>query len=249
MSILTITLTSSKSVSMTMPKNVQFRSVDAVLTAYRNSEVPTWSIWAGKQFLFKYVGESIDEGAALMEQVLENLSQSRAIYTLKVHEEVPGGRLTDKTDYDGSFNFLLKEDERTPAVLGGGSDVLIRELLESNRALSMQVQELKQRIDEEPGGEENTGINGMLAGLIADPQALVGLIGVIKEMFSGNSNQPPRHLGAVPALDLEAIGKCVEDIEQVEPNARQFIFKLGEMARTNPKKCKGLFATLRMFIK
>lgn len=97
-----------------MAISIQFIGVENVLNAFNSRGAEFWSLWQGKQFLFKGVG------ADDLQTVLDSLVNSGtvAIYTLKVYDDVNDlSELKSKTECDGSFNFRINEIENKPVAL------------------------------------------------------------------------------------------------------------------------------------
>ncbi len=94
----------------TPSKAVQFRDVESVVTMYKSMDIPAFGIKQNTALNFKYQGNNIEEGAALLSGFLSMLqdSESAAIYTLALFEE-PGPRITEKTPVDLSWNFRLRD--------------------------------------------------------------------------------------------------------------------------------------------
>jgi hypothetical protein len=83
---------------MSTGKSVQFHTLENVLNAYQLRDVPAFAIYQGTQLMVKYEGTDIDEGSALLEQFLQMLQNSAAIYSLCVYEEF-SGKINNKTAY------------------------------------------------------------------------------------------------------------------------------------------------------
>src|SRR4029077_12155374 len=98
----------------TVGKSVQFRGIDTAVDAYKNQDVPKWGLFQGTQFLSKYEGSNIQEGAELLEAFLRALDLRTAdncTYTLCVYDGLPDGeKIRSNTKYDGSFNFRLVDN-------------------------------------------------------------------------------------------------------------------------------------------
>lgn len=107
---------------MALGRNVQFRSAENVLAAYRANNVPAFAVSAGSQLLTSYSGTDMDEGSQLLEKFLDLLedSQSAATYSVRVYKGLKKGEdISNKTPYHGSFNFNLT-DQITGSMAGFG---------------------------------------------------------------------------------------------------------------------------------
>ena len=92
--------------------NCLFRGKEAVLRAYRFNGVPAWGLFVGKDPMFSYKGDSIDEGEQKLEQIIDDLVEymSMGTYQLRIYEEVGKG-ISNRTEYNYSFRFQLLDDE------------------------------------------------------------------------------------------------------------------------------------------
>jgi hypothetical protein len=147
--------------------SVQFKGLDSVMQAFENRGLQHWSIWQGKQFLFPHVGESMETAAAALQDTLELLAESsNAIYTLKVYEEVPGGKIKSNTPDDGSFNFKLNDDRQ-------GLTQAQYSAVRNNNAVMERLEAIEQRLsgtedDDDPDKEAIPGM-GQLGNILHEP--------------------------------------------------------------------------------
>src|SRR5690242_19337422 len=89
--------------------SVQFKNRNSVLDAYSDRDVKAWSIWQGKQFMFK--GWGLEE----LEPVIDLLGDggTNAIYTLRVYEDLEDKKqIKSNSVDDGSFNFRLNDERQ-----------------------------------------------------------------------------------------------------------------------------------------
>lgn len=238
-----------------MGKSVQFKNVDDVLTAYESRGVACFAIFQDKQFLFKFEGGDIGEGAAYLSDLLEILKGSAAIYTLAVYED-PGGRITSKTPYDGSFNFRFNENTEG---YNQGS-LMIRELRDEMRLLHERIENLTVAADEDDEGpqESETAALDRIAGYMNHP-VINTLIQNILPMLTNNgahSAQPQPQPQPQPAAINGAPGSLI-DVQisrdlysaitamlSASKDAERRLIQLGKVAAENP----GKFARLLMYV-
>lgn len=236
---------------------VQFWGIDAVMQAFESRQVPAWSLWQGRDYLFKGIGDGD------LRAVLDTLKNSfnDPIYTLKVYEEISDPiKIKDKTPHDGCFNFKLNN----PMHLDGVGYVSPN----SNFQLAKKVEELEKRLlerDMQEGDEEEESetigqvIQDEVIGVIRDPNRLLQWMEVIKGLF--NPNQPAAPRTALPAtvgnvmnetaLTAEEKEKqadrlliAIDALEKADPNIVEHLEKLAEIATKNPKQFKFLISML-----
>lgn len=212
--------------------SIQFRGISQVLTAFENRGVEAWSLWDGKAFMFKGVGNND------LTTILESLDRggTTAIYTLKVYEDITDAKkIKSSTECDGSFNFRLYEREGEFLSPSGRS-------YEATKALEDRMNQFEERIlnlleskEDEPE-DQPADLMGTITGLLQDPDKLGKLINLGKSLlgqpvqpaYVGNVNKLTENAGnggsSSPSLSpsskpAEAAAPA-EQINQDEYNAR-----------------------------
>jgi hypothetical protein len=145
-----------------------FKGIDAVVKAYIMQDIPAWSIGNGATLMFKYAGSDIAEGEQQLRQTLEALAVggSSALYSLRVYEDFPGGKIKSNTPWDASFNFYAFEDESMLPFQQGRAS-MSREM--DNRLKAME-ESIRTLADREEETEEVSGTQKMIAGLLSSPE-------------------------------------------------------------------------------
>lgn len=239
----------------------QFVGIDAILRAYTRRGVPAWSIWHNKQFMFKYEGNDISEGEAVLTEHLEALRNSVATYTLCVYEDIPGGKIKSKTENDGSFNFQLKPKD-------AGDNYESNQLLREIRQAQIEQENRLAALEEGEEGEEVTGI-GKAIGMIKEVLTIPGLSEIIAGIFQ---KPQPAAIGFVPGeaqnnfmqetktqadglpdvevseRDFERLGAAYAALAPKMPECLELLERLANMAVHNPEKLQGLRAMIKTFV-
>jgi hypothetical protein len=223
-----------------MAGSVQFRSSEAVLTAYENSNCPAWSLWQGGQLLFKFAGKTAEEAISALSNVLEMLGESsNAIYTLKVYEDLGKDKLKNNTPYDGSFNFRLNADSQELNQSQYRNYSGMKELQTQIAALSARL-EAREAEGEEEGEEEDETERqlGKIGALLNNPvvQQLAGLL------FRGTNLAPapgPRAVASLgnvpPAPDQDQqINQALTILKEKDPKLGEHLTKLAQIAQSSP---------------
>ncbi len=94
-----------------MATGIEHRSIDTIMDAYNNGGLPNFSIWAGPQLRIKYEGGNVDEGYSTLNNYLNVIknANTHTVYTLKLYP-AETQKINNKTDYDGSTSFMLRDD-------------------------------------------------------------------------------------------------------------------------------------------
>jgi FtsZ-binding cell division protein ZapB len=241
----------------TPSRTVQFRTIEDVIQAYENRDVPAWAIFAGNQFMFSFSGDSVTDGKAELEGILQKLSdnQSSAIYTLCIYEDLPkGGKIKSGTQNDGSFNFRLHEyaTNYIPGVPGGRYGLMMNEnkvLIDEIKALRMEVAELKSKVDqesEEDQDDEEDDLLGRIGKILENPslqpiiQTIAGRITdfITPKKEGGEAeNMGLRKIAGVPNSDNDSkVSEAVNILSESVPDLGDVLMKLANLSRKSPRQ-------------
>jgi hypothetical protein len=276
---------------------VQFTGKDAVLQAFQNSDCSNWSMLQNKQFLFKYEGHSAADAYSELKTLLDMISRSsnsEATYTLRTYDygdqettvtdkktgkqkvkDLPKRKIYYSTDFDGSFNFKIFDHDGSPRSEREQSTYQLKAEFEEMKKMLAQL--LKDREDDEQD-EKQSGIAGMLNGLLDHPQVKDAIAGKVVQLFGGLTNKlgsylggpglPARVAGPVPALDplpaepiqpkpqpqqvpiqlpadqVAKLNDALTTLVQIDGNFADHLFKLSQIAKTNPGTYQSLIDML-----
>jgi hypothetical protein len=243
---------------MAFSKAVQFRGIKNVITAYTNKGVPAWGLFQGTQFLEKYEGKDITEGATLLQDYLEALDQrsnDTNTYTLCIYEDPAGGKITSATKYDASFNFRLLDtiEDHLQNKMSGVLESRMAGLEEKINSLLADPEPI------EPTAQEKIYI--ALGRILEVPQVqqVLGqkLIAIIDGVGNTIGNifpqAPPTYqraaIGATKAPDVaaenEKLQQAVNILVTVDPQLGTNLLKLAEIAQADPSKYNLLVSMLK----
>jgi hypothetical protein len=222
-------------------------------------DVPSWSMWAGKdQLLFSYNGGDILEGANLMRQAFELLRQggSGAQLILKVYKSLNGQEITNKTPWNNSFGFaLFTVDEDSPVQLAR---------TQGYTNLEKRIDQLQEMITTlataEPEQEEKPGgVMGVIGSLLEkNPQLqdviVTGVVGMVKNFFNkstatsvavmGNIEKQPETQTqgsaweTLPIDQQEKMKKAMEILMRLDPQIGDHLLGLANIAQNKPSQYK-----------
>jgi hypothetical protein len=222
--------------------SVQFKGLNSVIAAYENREVPAWSLWQGKQFMFKYEGNDIGEGSQQLQTILEALqNSSNAIYTLKVYEDVPGGKIKNNTPDDGSFNFKLNAENQEITVNQYGA-------LRKQDKLEQELAEIKQMLLEREEEEEPQSKLGLIGEILNDP-GISQIVQPLLMKFLGISGAPTPQtaMRSISGINDDApatLEKAIAILKQADPKLSEHLMKLANLSKESPDSFKFLLNTL-----
>ncbi len=219
-------------------QSVHFGGKENVIRMYINRDVAPWSLWQGNQFLFKYDGEDIDEGAAALTKIFNDMAEStNALYTLRVYEEMPkSGKINRSTPDHGSFNFRLNM-EMQGLNQQQSQSIANRAHLESElAAVKAELAELKEEMETET---EQPDMWERINGILEKP----AVVGAINKMFGLDVQPRPATISGIPVGD-EKIGEILEILKRHDDRLADHLWKLAQMAENKPNNFKFLLSTL-----
>jgi hypothetical protein len=242
---------------MATSRSVQFYGIETALEAYDNQKIPAWGLFQAGQFLAKYDGTDLDEGATLLETFLRKIEigyggNDQTTYTLCVYEN-PGGKITSKTPYDGSFNFrLVQRLEAHQGNLQNQDERIGRIIEEKLAAAGIGAADEE---DEEPAGPWNA-----IGKLLDHPeikQALASrVIGFVDRFLGGGSAPLPVQQQPAPAAAMGAVTLSAEEIERVnqavailverDPEIGSHLMAIANVAQADPAKYRSLISMLSL---
>lgn len=221
--------------------SVHFKGIDNVLNAYEARKVAPWSLWQGTQFLFKYEGNDISEGAQHLNEILDRLAESsNAIYTLKVYEELPSGKIKEKTPADGSFNFRLNVDSQEITNSQYGA-------LRNQNAILERLERIEQRMNEDNEEEEPQNKLGLIGEILNDPGISQIIQPLIAKFFGLGTTTPQMPMRSISGINDDAaatLKRAIEILQKADPDLPEHLTKLADLSKESPESFKFLLQTL-----
>lgn len=221
---------------------IQFKGIDRVIQAYVDRGIPSFSIWCGSQFIISFVNDDIEEGRAKLDSFLNQLLEgsTNAVYTLKVYEEVPGGKIKDKTPSDGSFNFQLNG----PSMLAHDA---VQQRISGFSEFSSRLAAIEKALTpvKEPTIYEHIlDFCETDVGKIIAPQLIGGVLGMLG---IGKTIAPA--LGSLGQIDptskqAERLHGAIERLKRCDTKLTEHLEKLAAIAEQNPQGFQGLLLML-----
>jgi len=211
-----------------MGQSIQFHKKQGVIDAFNNRGVELFSIFQNKQFMFK------GEGGEELENILQSLAESgtNATYTLKVYEELEGvEKIKSNSPDDGSFNFRLNEE-------------LVNNNNNSYHLLLEKINKLEEEI--ETHNEKPEQENNIIGAIISNPNFAPVIPVLIEKIMSLIFPKPPSSqmsIGAISQNDY-SLNDVLESLKKHDPELELHLYKLLQIAETNPETFKILINSL-----
>lgn len=242
----------------TVGKSVQFRGINNAVNAYSNMEIPRWGLFQGSQFLMKYSGTNMKEGAQLLEDYLNALDLRSAdtnTYTLCIYDSAD--KITSASKYDASFNFRLVDN------IDGYRENKI------SGSLEMRIAGMEQKLNEvlTPAEDEPEELSPMqqivttLGKILEHPQIqqvlatkLVGIIDGVSNTVSGLFSAQPLPVAAigtvqpvpVPGSENQKLQEALNILADIDPMLGSHLLQLAVVAKSDPEKYNSLIGMLKL---
>lgn len=246
--------------------SVQFRSAEMALQAFGNTDCEAWSVWQGKQLLYKGIG---DEDLKAFFDLLEDQA-SNAVYTLCYYEDITSKKnINSKTPFDGSFNFRLNSDrmEITQAQYSkvGSLNELQSKVSAMENRIGDFLDKLENREEEEPEPPNRLGIIGdilehpaiapllpQLLAMVTGTNKQIGYANQINGKQAVNGDEIPGvvRMGAVGAVSnvppaiTDKTNQAIERLQLVDPNLSDHLTMLANLAEKDPGTFQLLLSSL-----
>lgn len=235
-------------------RSVQYTSKEQVLLAYQEQGIPSLAIMQGKQFMFRFISDDVNEGSEYLEKILDSLvlSASAAIYTLCLYENKNGGIITSSTPYDLSFNFRFAVQSQSQNFVPnmGSPREVFPVFMSRMEKLEEQISELRNELaekDDEGQGDEL----GLIGRLLENPAIQNLLTGLISQKQITASSQAAT-VGSIPESGLngpnisEKLFQAIIVLQQHDNKLDEHLTKLAAIAAEKPKKFKALLSALEL---
>lgn len=218
--------------------SVQFWGKESVLQAYQSRDVAAWSLWQGSAFLNKCETDDVQEGVEKLSGFLNMLSEStNAIYTLKIYEELPSGKIKRDTKDDGSFNFRLNAEGQIMNRMEYQSTMSRKEMETKIAALEAKIELLEDELDEVP--ESGPDMWERINGLLEKP----AIVGAINKLLGTDLKPGAAVVSGVP-LGEEKLVEAIEILRRHDPRMIDHLWKLAQIAEKQPNNFSFFLSTL-----
>lgn len=240
---------------MAVGSSIQFRGKAAVIEAFENVDAKAFTIWQGKQYLFKGMGE--EELEAFLNMLEQN--SMNCIYTVKVYEDIADKKaIKSNTPDDGSFNFRLNADEQLITNNQYAASYNRNELISKIGALENKFDTVMAKLEEEPEEDEQPNRLGIIGDIIAHP-AIAPIIPQLAAMLMGmaqrqgqNFQQPrvmqPGTVGNIPSTNNSPmLNDAIERLKLADSKLAEHLLKLANLAEKDPGTFAMFLQTLEAY--
>jgi hypothetical protein len=186
--------------------------VDDVIDWYDNQKESAFKIFVGFKedyCRYEYDGNDKEEGCSSLIQYLNDIKKNTE-NTNKYLLQVYGGAKSGKSSTKKGITFQLNRSASSVGSVSSGNDLVMREVL--NELRELRAERFNRDIEDAEGEEEEEKPQGILAGLMAQPQIqtmIMQIVGNIAAAFV--KPMPNTKLAGVDDGDIEKILQILFD--------------------------------------
>jgi len=244
---------------MARNENVHIDNATDLLDAFRNIKCPYWALYGGRQLLTSFEVNDIVQSEKELEQAVDLFCGSSAgRYTLCIYRtHKPGVVITNKTEYTNSIDFRLNHSQadamgeiqyaKRYGYVPGEKNTFeaLKKMYDENNALKIQLAQEKMKL--EAPGEETWAdkVGGVVEALgLTDTMPYLGKILVDKIMGTNTATRAAGPNIPVPANPVDPppaddkLARSIETLKQVVPDIDDTLWKLSQLAASDPDKFK-----------
>ena len=191
-----------------MALGIDLRGIDQVIESFNLNGTPFFAIYQGKDLKFQHLENDIDSASELLQNNLRVLEQGGSTAPLKIvyyYDVNAAGKLTNE-NIKGSNTFRVCNPGAYNSAGYGSNEIIVPYRERKNDAYEQRIAALELQLSEEAEEEEAPqavgGFNGVLMGLLNNPQVQEVIIGRLLTVLDKilpppqNSNAPAMVSGA-----------------------------------------------------
>lgn len=179
---------------------VPYVGKESIITGYETlAKCPYFSIWLNNAIVYSFSGDSKEEGAEMLETILNNIASIDQVFTVRLHNALPAKNDTyTKNETAASIMYCSLVDP-SPIISGTGVDPNLALIMQRLNAIESDLKAKNEiEVEEEEEENENEKLMGQIAGIVNSP-----LVGLIIEYLK--PKQPVTHLAGIEENDIEKI--------------------------------------------
>lgn len=191
-----------------MPEFIHFRGKDAILEAYERQGIPACTLVSGKDIIFCYDGDSIEQGSAELGEFIDALKVglSQGVYTLRVYKNPPK-EINLSTKQNLSFKCRILDPDEMEEKNNGYAQ----------RFYEKRISDLEAKLSGMPDEEEEEMPiwQSTVAGILQRPDVqnflMTKIFGIVEKFFGPAGQQPAAAVSGVPEAVQSTAEKAMID--------------------------------------
>lgn len=179
--------------------SVPYVGKNSILTGYEMlAKCPYFSVWLNNAIIYSFSGDSKEEGAEMLETILNNIASIDQVFTVRLHNALPAKNDTyTKNEAAASIMYCSLVDP-SPMIAATGVDPNLALIMQRLNAIESDLKAKTEEVEEEEE-DPNERLIGQISGIVNSP--VIGLL--IDRLFS--KKETVTHLAGVEENDIQTI--------------------------------------------
>jgi hypothetical protein len=181
---------------------VPYVGKESIINGYETlAKCPYFSIWLNNAIVYSFSGDSKEEGAEMLETILNNIASIDQVFTVRLHNALPAKNDTYTKNETAASIMYCSLVNPSAIIAGTGVDPNLALIMQRLNAIESDLKAKTEEVEEEEE-DPNEKLIGQISGIVNSP-----VVGLLIEYF--RPKQPVTHLAGVDESNIETILKTL----------------------------------------
>jgi len=182
---------------------VPYVGKESIINGYETlAKCPYFSIWLNNAIVYSFSGDSKEEGAEMLETILNNIASIDQVFTVRLHNALPAKNDTYTKNETAASIMYCSLVNPSAIIAGTGVDPNLALIMQRLNAIESDLKAKTEEVEEEEEEDPNEKLIGQISGIVNSP-----VVGLIIEYL--RPKQPVTHLAGVDESNIETILKTL----------------------------------------
>jgi hypothetical protein len=182
---------------------VPYVGKESIINGYETlAKCPYFSIWLNNAIVYSFSGDSKEEGAEMLETILNNIASIDQVFTVRLHNALPAKNDTYTKNETAASIMYCSLVNPSAIIAGTGVDPNLALIMQRLNAIESDLKAKTEEVEEEEEQDPNEKLIGQISGIVNSP-----VVGLLIEYF--RPKQPVTHLAGVDESNIETILKTL----------------------------------------
>jgi len=183
---------------------VPYVGKESIINGYETlAKCPYFSIWLNNAIVYSFSGDSKEEGAEMLETILNNIASIDQVFTVRLHNALPAKNDTYTKNETAASIMYCSLVNPSAIIASTGVDPNLALIMQRLNAIESDLKAKTEEVEEEEEEQDaNEKLIGQISGIVNSP-----VVGLIIEYL--RPKQPVTHLAGVDESNIETILKTL----------------------------------------
>ena len=183
---------------------VPYVGKESIINGYETlAKCPYFSIWLNNAIVYSFSGDSKEEGAEMLETILNNIASIDQVFTVRLHNALPAKNDTYTKNETAASIMYCSLVNPSAIIAGTGIDPNLALIMQRLNAIESDLKAKNEEVEEDEDEQDpNEKLIGQISGIVNSP-----VVGLLIEYFK--PRQPITHLAGVDESNIETILKTL----------------------------------------